>query len=67
MIMLTQSGLIDIIIEALGLEDTMGVEAPAEVSPLRKDLFRDKGNAAFNYLSVIGVMLYLSSHSQPGI
>eukprot|EP00957_Ditylum_brightwellii_P017116 1290305-Ditylum_brightwellii.AAC.1 len=63
----TQSGLIDKIIEALGLEDAMGVEAPAEFAPLGKDLFGDKGNATFNYLSVTGMILYLSSHSQPDI
>eukprot|EP00957_Ditylum_brightwellii_P046386 3521044-Ditylum_brightwellii.AAC.1 len=67
MIMLTQSGLIDRIVEALGLEDAMGLEAPVEVAPLRKDLFGDKGNATFNYLHMIGMMLYLSSHSQPDI
>eukprot|EP00957_Ditylum_brightwellii_P154460 11754746-Ditylum_brightwellii.AAC.1 len=33
--------------------------------PLGKDLFGDEGHAAFNYLSIIGMMLYLSSHSQP--
>eukprot|EP00957_Ditylum_brightwellii_P131539 10032617-Ditylum_brightwellii.AAC.1 len=63
-ILLTQSGLIDRIIEALGLEDATGVESLTEVAPFRKDLFGEEGNAAFNYLSVIHMMLYLSSHSQ---
>eukprot|EP00957_Ditylum_brightwellii_P140139 10678716-Ditylum_brightwellii.AAC.1 len=66
-IVLTQSGLINRIVEALGLEDTTGLEAPIEVAPLGKDLFGEEGNVAFNYLSVIGMMLYLSSHSRPDI
>eukprot|EP00957_Ditylum_brightwellii_P210850 15365482-Ditylum_brightwellii.AAC.1 len=55
MIMLTQSGLIDRIIEALGLEDTTGVESPSELMTIGKDLFGDKGDAVFNYLNFVGL------------
>eukprot|EP00957_Ditylum_brightwellii_P069831 5302600-Ditylum_brightwellii.AAC.1 len=55
-IVLTQSRLIDRIIEALGLGDATGVEAPTEVAPLGKDQFGEEGNVAFNNLS---------SHSVP--
>eukprot|EP00957_Ditylum_brightwellii_P107024 8165995-Ditylum_brightwellii.AAC.1 len=56
MIALTQSGLIDRIINALGLKDVSATEVPSEVAPLGKDLLGKEGNAAFNHLSMIGMM-----------
>eukprot|EP00957_Ditylum_brightwellii_P181632 13836118-Ditylum_brightwellii.AAC.1 len=65
---LTQTGLIDCIVTALGLDDNSNYcQSPAEVSPLGKDKDGKLGNKAFNYLSVIGMILYLSSHSRPDI
>eukprot|EP00957_Ditylum_brightwellii_P198159 15098801-Ditylum_brightwellii.AAC.1 len=64
-ITLMQSRRIDKFIEALGLEDVSAMELPSKVTPLGKDLFGKEVNAVFNYLSVIGMMLYLSSHSCP--
>eukprot|EP00957_Ditylum_brightwellii_P090031 6856690-Ditylum_brightwellii.AAC.1 len=53
---------------ALGLDDNSNsCHAPAKVLTLGKDLKGKLGNEAFNYLRVIGMMLYLSSHSRPNI
>eukprot|EP00957_Ditylum_brightwellii_P035887 2719681-Ditylum_brightwellii.AAC.1 len=62
-IMLTQSGLIDRILEALGLEDATLVEISSKDEPLGKDLQGEEGNATFNSLNMIRMMLYLSSYS----
>eukprot|EP00957_Ditylum_brightwellii_P056965 4317713-Ditylum_brightwellii.AAC.1 len=62
---LTQTGLIDCIMTALGLDNySNSCQSPVEVSPLGKDKDGKLGNEAFNYLSAIGMMLYLSSHSR---
>eukprot|EP00957_Ditylum_brightwellii_P021188 1597356-Ditylum_brightwellii.AAC.1 len=67
MITLTQTGSIDRIVNALGLDNTKVAQTPAEVAVLGKDPDADRGNAVFNYLSIICIMLYFSSHSCPDI
>eukprot|EP00957_Ditylum_brightwellii_P024615 1859558-Ditylum_brightwellii.AAC.1 len=57
-----QTGLIGCIIEALGFKDTNACRTPAKVAALRKDLDGKRDSKAFNYMSVIGMILYLSSH-----
>jgi hypothetical protein len=64
-----QTGLIKRVIEALGLDDgyARGKHTPAKTKPLVKD---EDGVAAvegFSYSSVVGMLLYLSGHTQPDI
>lgn len=66
---MTQEGLVDRIIETLGLNygTVHGKFTPAEGDPLVKD---EKGDAAvgdFSNSSVIGMMLYLLGYSRPDI
>jgi hypothetical protein len=63
---LTQTGLIDRIIEALNIEGLPPKETPAdEVLTMDKD--GDPPNGTFNYASVIGMMWYLYGHSRPDL
>ena len=63
---LTQTGLIDRIIEALDIDGLPPQDTPAdEVLTLDKD--GDPPNATFNYASVIGMMWYLYGHSRPDL
>ena len=65
-ITLTQTGLIERIIEALGCKDLPGVKTPA-TETLGKDEFGDPANCTFNYASVIGMLWYLYGHSRPDL
>jgi hypothetical protein len=60
---LTQTGLIDRVIEALGCEDLPGLATPAD-GVLGKDEDGDPANCTFNYPSVIGMLWYLYSNSR---
>eukprot|EP00957_Ditylum_brightwellii_P002016 155199-Ditylum_brightwellii.AAC.1 len=61
---LAKIGLIEHMMTTLGLDDNSNTcRALAKLFPLVKDLDGKKGNNTFNYLIVIGMMLYLSSHS----
>ena len=64
-----QTGLIDQIIEVLGLDDGIarGKYTPAKATPLVKDECGDEASGTFSYISVIGMLLYLSGHSCPDI
>lgn len=66
---LTQSGLIDRIIAALGLDvgTINGKATPAEAKPLTKDEDGEAAQGSFNYASVVGMLLYLSGHTRPDI
>ena len=64
---LTQTGLIDKIITAMGLDDASPNKTPAEYGPLPKDQDVKCCNANFNYASIVGMMLYLQGHSRPKI
>jgi hypothetical protein len=66
---MTQEGLIDRVIEALGLDVDMSTprNSPCMKVPLTKDLDGDPPPEAFSYASVIGMLLYLSGHSRPDI
>ena len=56
-----QVGLIDCVIETLGLEDgtVKGKFTPAESTPLVKDNDGEAACGSFSYSSVVGVLLYL--------
>jgi hypothetical protein len=64
-----QTGLIDRIIEALGLDDgtVNGKWTPTELKPLVRDEEGKTAYGDFNYSSVVGMLLYLSGHSRPDI
>ena len=66
---LKQTGLIDRILEALGLNSKLatGKYTPTETSPLTKDEDGPESEGSFSYSSVVGMLLYLSRHGRPGI
>ena len=64
---LKQEGLIKRILEALGLQDCSPRSTPAERKCLHKDDYGAERQETWNYRSVIGMMLYLSSNSRPDI
>ena len=66
---LKQTGLIDRIIEALGLDTKLATTkwTPAEAKPLTKDVDGEPPQGSFSYSSVVGMLLYLSGHSRPDI
>ena len=68
-IMMTQEGLTNRIIEALGLDSDMSTPrgTPCAQAPLTKDLDGDPVTGTFSYASVVGMLLYLSGHSRPDI
>ncbi len=63
---LTQHGLIDRIIEALGVEDLPPVDTPS-TEVLGTDPEGDPPDCTFNYASVIGMLWYLHGHSRPDL
>jgi hypothetical protein len=63
---LTQEGLTDRVIEALGISDLPSVETPADCI-LHKDEQGDPATGDFNYASVIGMIWYLYGHSRPDL
>ena len=68
-IRLLQTGLIDRIIGALGLEaKSHACKTPAPSDPLPRDLEGDPfENDDFNYASVVGMCMYLCNNSRPDI
>jgi hypothetical protein len=61
---LTQTGLIDQIIKALGVEHLPGKRTPAEFGALPKDENGDPPQATYSYVSVVGMLQYLQGHSR---
>jgi hypothetical protein len=68
-ITLSQTGLIERIITAMGLhsEYSTSKDTPAETSPLPRDINGEPDDSLINYPSVIGMLLYLSGHTRPDI
>ena len=64
-----QVGLIDRLVETLGLNDGMakGKFTPAESTPLMKNSDGEAPSGSFSYSSVVGMLLYLSGHTPPDI
>ena len=65
---MTQTGLIDRIVTALGLDDAEcgSCHTPAD-SVLGKCEDADRFDDNYNYASVVGMMLYLAGHTRPDI
>ena len=67
-ICLLQTGLIDRIITALGLDsNATGVKTPAPTDPLPHYLDGDPFDNSFNYVSVVGMCMYLCNNSHPDL
>ena len=68
-LVLTQEGLTDRIISALGLDTELSSPkiTPCLRTPLTKDLDGDPATGNFSYSSIVGMLLYLSGHSRPDI
>jgi hypothetical protein len=64
---LTQTGLINRIIEAAGVTQLPIKHTPASAKPLVKDEPGDDINGTFNYISVVGMLQYLQNHTRPDI
>ena len=64
-----QVGLIDSVIETLGLDDGMAKNkyTPSESSPLVKDADGPAACGSFSYSSVVGMLMCLSGHTCPDI
>eukprot|EP00804_Cyclotella_cryptica_P004230 CCRYP_014577-RA/>CCRYP_014577-RA protein AED:0.25 eAED:0.60 QI:0/-1/0/1/-1/0/1/0/258 len=62
---LKQTGLIDIVIETIGLDigTTLGKLTPAEAKPLVTDVAGDAALGDFSYSSVVGMLLYLAGYT----
>ena len=66
---MTQDGLIDRIIEAIGLhpDHITPKSTPGLKAPLTKDLDGDPCSESFAYSSLVGMLLYLAGHTRPYI
>ena len=65
---LTQKGLIERIIKALGLDNTSNkASTPAESRALSADVEGAACQETFNYASVIGMLMYLSNTTRPDL
>ena len=66
LIEMKQTGLIDRIIETLGLDSRLSNSkwTPAEATPLVRDEDGEPPHGDFSYSSVVGMLLYLSGHTR---
>jgi hypothetical protein len=65
---LTQTGLSERIITALGLNKySTPCNTPAEARPLPRDINGNPASGTINYASVVGMLLYLSGHTRPDL
>ena len=64
---LKQTGLINKIIEATDMQDANGKPTPADPKTLGKDVNGKPFKELWAYASVVGMLLYLSGNSRPGI
>jgi hypothetical protein len=64
---LKQTGLIQKIIEATGMQEANGKSTPADPKTLGKDPDGKPFNKQWSYASVVGMLLYLSGNSRPDI
>jgi hypothetical protein len=66
-ITLSQTGLIDRVVDALGLSSSNPKETPAPIESLGQDLQGSDYSKEYNYASVVGMMGYLCNNSRPDI
>ena len=61
---LTQSGLSQRVLHALGLYKYSNTcQTPSEITPLPKDADGERASGTINYASIVGMLLYLCGHS----
>jgi hypothetical protein len=65
--LLTQTGLIEKVIKAGGMEDCNKVSTPAEASPVESDLDGLPFNETWEYASLVGMLMHLASNARPDI
>ena len=66
-ISLTQTGLMDMILDVTGMDDSNPKYTSAENDPLHKDGRGGLCCEEWNYCSVVGMMLYLAGSTRPDI
>ena len=64
---LTQSGLINKVLKESGMEDSNTVSTPASTTPLHCDKEGPEFSESWEYATVIGMLMYLSTNSRPDI
>jgi histone deacetylase 1/2 len=64
---LSQTGLINKIISATGMEDCNPISTPTSKAALGSDRDGDPFNEKWKYSAVVGMLLYLSSNTRPDI
>ena len=64
---MTQEGLIQKILEATGMEDCNSNRTPCTKEALASDDAGEPMEDAWNYRSVVGMLLYLSTNTRPDI
>jgi len=67
MVTLTQTGLIDKVLEASGMTDCNIRGSPSTTNGLGTDANGARRKESWNYASIIGMMMYLSSNAHPEI
>ena len=69
LIEMKQTGLIDRVIVAVGLDTKMATPkwTPCERTPLVKDEDGEPATGEFSYASAVGMLLYLAGHTRPDI
>jgi hypothetical protein len=66
-VLLTQRGLIDKVLRTVGLDASSRKKTPASSTPLGTDADGDPFTESWQYSSVVGMLLYVSSNSRPDI
>jgi hypothetical protein len=64
---LTQTGLIEKVIKARGMEECNKVATPAETSSVGADLDGLPCSETWEYASIVGMLIYLASNNQKDI
>ena len=62
-----QTGLIDKVLKATGIKECNGKPTPASTIPLGTDTDGPRCQLSWDYASVTGMLMYLTSNSQPDI
>jgi len=62
-----QTGLIDKVLKAIGMEECNAKPTPACTIPLGTDADGPRCQLSWNYASVIRILMYLALNSQPDI
>jgi hypothetical protein len=65
--LLTQTGLIEKVVKAGGMEDCNKVATPTETSPVGADQDGLPFNETWEYASLFGMLMYLASNTRPEI